>query len=680
MRSARAVIATVVLAAMLTTPPAAGQEGGQTGGTHLRLVAQTSWVTLGAPFNVHVAVDDAPSGAQLRISVHDRVRSRSEFARTIQGDSLRRRISDATAVPVSQLISPDGTVALQVPTDPAVAGGVAIARSGVYPVAVDLLNADGDVVEQLITHLVRLAENTDFVPLDVVVVVPVHAPPAHREPGTVELDAAEELAGALARIAAHPTLNLTIVPTPETVAALFEQTTSTPDARAALAARPLVAAPFVRIDEPALHASRMDDFVTAEWDRGADVVSTVLGVEADDGVAVVDANVDDDTLDALAARGVDAVVVPDSALDVIESSDFPVTLTRPFELATASDDTTLHALAADTALAAHAEAADPVLGAHQLLADLAVLAGDEPANERVAVLALSDEALADGPFLDALLTGLEPPVAPPVLPPTDPSIPPPPPLAAPVPAVRAVTLADAFDRIEPAGADGGSDVEDPLVRHLADAPRPRQRQTLREAIGRASAVGDSYRSAFGPIDTIGAELSDLVLIAASADLDDRGQLAVLRAVERRVNDDLVLISTPERQRVTLTARTGVLQLVLTNETGRPVDVVLRLRGERLELPDSPDGILPVHVEGRTTRLDLTVRALSSGDAPLDITVLTPDGRLTIATSRVTVRTTAVSGVGVVLFGGAGAFLVWWWTRTIVRERRARARAPKHLAT
>jgi hypothetical protein len=41
-----------------------------------------------------------------------------------------------------------------------------------------------------------------------------------------------------------------------------------------------------------------------------------------------------------------------------------------------------------------------------------------------------------------------------------------------------------------------------------------------------------------------------------------------------------------------------------------------------------------------------------------------------------VRTTAFSGVGLVLMGGALAFLAVWWTRTIVREHRAR-RPPAH---
>ncbi len=53
-------------------------------------------------------------------------------------------------------------------------------------------------------------------------------------------------------------------------------------------------------------------------------------------------------------------------------------------------------------------------------------------------------------------------------------------------------------------------------------------------------------------------------------------------------------------------------------------------------------------------------ARASGAFPLRITVTSPDGVLTVARARVTVRSTAVSGVGVVLSVGALLVLVVWW--------------------
>jgi hypothetical protein len=57
----------------------------------------------------------------------------------------------------------------------------------------------------------------------------------------------------------------------------------------------------------------------------------------------------------------------------------------------------------------------------------------------------------------------------------------------------------------------------------------------------------------------------------------------------------------------------------------------------------------------------------------------PDGELQVGRTRITVRSTAFSGVGVVLSVGAGTFLAAWWIRNVVKTRRDRRRRLKHLA-
>jgi hypothetical protein len=51
-------------------------------------------------------------------------------------------------------------------------------------------------------------------------------------------------------------------------------------------------------------------------------------------------------------------------------------------------------------------------------------------------------------------------------------------------------------------------------------------------------------------------------------------------------------------------------------------------------------------------------------------VSSPDGGLTLQTSRYTIRSVFVSGVGVFLAVGAGLFLAVWWLVHSRRTRRA----------
>jgi hypothetical protein len=112
--------------------------------------------------------------------------------------------------------------------------------------------------------------------------------------------------------------------------------------------------------------------------------------------------------------------------------------------------------------------------------------------------------------------------------------------------------------------------------------------------------------------------------------------------------------------ITLTARTGTVPLTIRNDTGEPVEVVLKFRSPKVELPDG--ATRRVTLAQQTTRLDVAVRTRSSGAFPFEVDVVSPDGELTLATTRYSVRSTAVSGVGLVLSIGAGLFLVVWWAR------------------
>ncbi|NDH89214.1 MAG: hypothetical protein EBY61_11515, partial [Actinobacteria bacterium] len=69
-----------------------------------------------------------------------------------------------------------------------------------------------------------------------------------------------------------------------------------------------------------------------------------------------------------------------------------------------------------------------------------------------------------------------------------------------------------------------------------------------------------------------------------------------------------------------------------------------------------------------------VETVTSGDARILITVTSPDGRLDLAGGSVNVRSTAISGLGLVVSLVSLAVLLTWWLRTITRVRRSRRAA------
>jgi hypothetical protein len=63
---------------------------------------------------------------------------------------------------------------------------------------------------------------------------------------------------------------------------------------------------------------------------------------------------------------------------------------------------------------------------------------------------------------------------------------------------------------------------------------------------------------------------------------------------------------------------------------------------------------------------------TSGDSTLQLQLVSPGGLLQLANAEFTIRSTAISGVAIVLTAGAGAFLLFWWFRSASRRRRRHA--------
>jgi hypothetical protein len=316
-------------------------------------------------------------------------------------------------------------------------------------------------------------------------------------------------------------------------------------------------------------------------------------------------------------------------------------------------------MAADVGLAAHVtESDDPVLNANHLIADLAMIWYDDPKDARSMVIDLRNGAL-DPLFLDTLLAALEPQI---------------------VRIFTPQTLSTAFAAVPLMGSRGETNGRGtPLVRTLTPAP---QANLSSYATQLRAATGDvaSYRTAVAPTNPPNErpdQYERQVLASGEKNLSDRDRNRYLSTTRDTVEDELNKIEAPQQQTINFTARDGVVSLTMRNTTGYPVNVVLSLQADRLEFPGHEDGIVPLTLTDETTRVSLKVNTRASGDSALDVSVLTPDQNVEIGSTTVTVRSTAFSGVGIILSVGAGLFLLIWWSRHTIKARRASRRAPRH---
>ena len=643
----RRVLLVAAVLALAAPAPVAAQTRQS---ARLALASQTAWVRDSGVFTMRLDVDAvrSPQRLDLEVVVHRAVRSRSQFARTIDGELLGGTVH-RDRVPLRSLrFDSGGAIPVQV-TLPSL-------RMGVYPVTIDLVDTDSDdSVASLVTHLVRVPNADVEVPLSVAWVQRYGTRPALQPDGSVVLDddALDELRAVAAQLDGD--VPLTVTPTPETIAALATlDEGQTVTALAELLARhQVVSSPFVDIDVSALVAAGREEDVSRQRSEGDRVLDDTLGIAGDNRTWALGGVVTAAAIDVLERLGVRQVVLDEDALVPLDAdATSGLTLTRPFSVA-GRGSTELAAFAVDPGIAAHFDGRDEVLAAHHLLADLAVLQLDSPGLARGALVRPPREWELSEVFVSTVLANL-----------------------ATSPLLEPVTVDGLFDAVEPL-TDGD---DEPVVRELADVEVP--------ALGFNPASIDRARNEMLAFESLLEDrtnaalplLDRLLLVAESRDLQPDRRRSYIESATALIAEATSKVRVLGERTYRLTAREGTIPLTLVNDNPYDVRVEVELASDKLTFTGGADGGSSARHEvllgaNKTTTEAIPVKARTSGTFSLRVTVRSPDGRLQLGVTRFTITSTVASGIGVLLSVGAALFLLLWWARHWRTVRRSRRLVP-----
>lgn len=603
------------------------------------LAAQTATIELleQEPFHqrddvavFRLQVDGAPAGATLEVERHGPVTTRSAFAESV--DAELGSADKTLSVPLVSLPqSARGGVELSYP----MAEDAGLDDYGVYPLRLLLADAGGSTLAELVTYLVVLPdEGNGFPPLAVAVVMEIGGHNGLQPDGTVLLDA-ETRAAVAARVAVlgRSRLPLTVAPSPETLDALGapdadEQSAMLLDElRAALAGRAPLARPYVDLDLDALAAADLVTQVPGQAEAGAQVIRTRFGTEPVGGVWISRATLGEGGVDALRQVRAPYVVLPPSAVAAVEGLDDGEMPTEPVSL---GDGGPL-GFVADEALGTRLTGDEGALDAQRFLAELALVWLTRPSVERGVLVRLPELAAIDVDTVSTALAGLgQRGVS------------------------RVLTAQQLFEDLAPTDEDEG-----PPEIELARSEGHDDLGPLADALGRAQERIPALAGTLADRDLVDS-LWRTTFVAIGAGTPQGERHAYVNRVDVAAGDVAAKVSAPEKFQITLTAREGTIPLTLTNDTGRPVSVNVHLDSNQLEFPEGTTR--PEVLPPGTLRLDVAVRTRASGAFPLDVTITSPDDTIELDHTTFTIRSTAVSGVGVFLSAGAGLFLLVWWAR------------------
>jgi hypothetical protein len=671
-RRSRLIAAIVVTAGSVvvssTPADARGAAGGPASGVRFTLQAQPAWAPLGGESPLRLRVSGAPAGSEIAVVAHPAVISRSAYDRvqsgrdlgSVLGQVIRYPLDALPAGPNGDRVFPLGLQAATAPRDP---NRLPIRRAGVYPLEVELRDANETRLTGFTTTLVAVDPSGlgATKKLQVAWVWPLVADPAIKPDGSpdarvvAEMQPEGRLGHQVALLARTNGTPVTIAPNPETLdawsafAALRTPLqTSLANLRASTVSNQVLSAPFVPLDTPSLIAGGFSAELDTELVQGNQTLDAVLATRLDARTARP-GPLDDAALAKLRDSGIDRVIVEPASLTPTAPK---LTQAQPFTLQ--AGDRTAVAVADDENLARLLTGTDPpALRAQRVLAGLAIVAEEQPAVQRGVVIVNPDRAALPDAVLTPVLDGLEN-----------------------HPLLAGTTVDKLFSTV-PVENDSR---KQPVVRDLSSrAPQlpPVSVSSYRDAQARQNA----FRTLVGPSDP-SVKVGDRALLVALSSVwrgaaGRAGARAELAGVNQTIDAFLAEIRVPVGNTITLTGREAAIPLTFLNQTNRTVHVRVRLTSDKLVFPDGSERELVLPPRNTTVRFKVGSR--TSGTFTMALTVTSLDGGLVIKSTNVNVRSTFVSGVGIFLTAGAGVFLAGWWANDYRRRRRRRSMAA-HAAT
>lgn len=622
---------------------------------HLVLIDQSPTIGPEGPFDIRLQIAGTPApDDEFAIDVHPAVADRVSLRASLAGTPLKTTLNRKPIVtPVSTTVRDATgvftlTVNITEQRPPSGSDTLRITKEGVYPITIVLRDVDGNALDTVQTAMVRLVAAPIARPFRIAFAVALKSPQlfgADLEPhlAQVTLDRVAATSGVLA---ANPTLPVTVSPSPELVDALGKDPrgqTVLADLDHALAGRQVLATTYVPIDAPAFLAHNLGGEIDTQLSAGeAALRSGLPSSEPDRRTWIPSGPLDEATLGRLQTLGINQLVLNADALEPMDgdgSNPF-----RPVEVSTSGGAIPTAIVDPDLQRAFTLDVPATV-AALRLYLDLAFVAMQNPDVEEGAVIVPPDDAsLAAGllaPFLSLVQRGS---------------------LIAPV------SLDDYFRLTRPAVDAEGEPVVRTLRAVAVDALGP---YTSEVFLLRLDALSTSAMVS-GRTD-MPRRIEQLILFADRLGLSDDDRRPYLEAAHVPLNAVKRYVEVSDQGTVTLTSSSDEIPYRVTNSASEPVTVMIRLSSTKLSFPGSTTaGRLDLATTLQPGATDFTVRVTTRARAtfPMVIEIRTPDGSELLAQSKVTIRSTALSGVGIALTIGAALTLIIWWLRHHFKRRRA----------
>ena len=605
----------------------------------LSLLEQPVWSENNNSFKLSLSIKHLDEGDLIEIYTLEELNRNSLKESFISKNSEPTENSFQITLTQEQIIKKEITVELN--TNSPTNNSVFSEPGTVRPLIVKSYTSDQKNSETLVFPLIHLPKTEKLNTISLAFIFQINAKPPLQHDGTYILDreAITQITNLVETLKNNPEIKITISLPPATLSSL-SQSKNPKDELLLLEIKNLaetqlhiISSPFVTSDPEAWRL--IDRFETYNdlLNRGDRQLTNQLQIEPDRSFSFVANSAVIETLDALNKVGIKTFITEFSHIDPT-----PENKIDPFISLQGDNGKVFKVFILDDTINFYLNKLENKNSDMQfLLGDLSLIAMDENKEEKNLIVKIPNDL--SGNLLNQFLTTLQN-----------------------FPKINIKALPNLVDH-----AEKNQKVD--KTKYVLWNKSPQDISTRAPNQNLAKAAIRAYSEVIGKPHPNTSFLYELLDTTSASELNENDTSKYFTTIYEEIVKVIDGFTSPENQNVRLTSRKAELPFTLQNNLNHDANVVLILQSDgRISFPAGQT--LEVKLNPGTNKIKIPVSSRASGDSQIRIGVRSPDKEhlLQLDSNSLLIRTTRLSGVGILLFVSAVFFLAFWW----LRSRRLRS--------
>ena len=605
----------------------------------LSLLEQPVWSENNNSFKLSLSIKHLDEGDLIEIYTLEELNRNSLKESFISKNSEPTENSFQITLTQEQIIKKEITVELN--TNSPTNNSVFSEPGTVRPLIVKSYTSDQKNSETLVFPLIHLPKTEKLNTISLAFIFQINAKPPLQHDGTyiIDREAITQITNLVETLKNNPEIKITISLPPATLSSL-SQSKNPKDELLLLDIKNLaetqlhiISSPFVTSDPEAWRL--IDRFETYNdlLNRGDRQLTNQLQIEPDRSFSFVANSAVIETLDALNKVGIKTFITEFSHIDPT-----PENKIDPFISLQGDNGKVFKVFILDDTINFYLNKLENKNSDMQfLLGDLSLIAMDENKEEKNLIVKIPNDL--SGNLLNQFLTTLQN-----------------------FPKINIKALPNLVDH-----AEKNQKVD--KTKYVLWNKSPQDISTRAPNQNLAKAAIRAYSEVIGKPHPNTSFLYELLDTTSASELNENDTSKYFTTIYEEIVKVIDGFTSPENQNVRLTSRKAELPFTLQNNLNHDANVVLILQSDgRISFPAGQT--LEVKLNPGTNKIKIPVSSRASGDSQIRIGVRSPDKEhlLQLDSNSLLIRTTRLSGVGILLFVSAVFFLAFWW----LRSRRLRS--------